>query len=764
MNVKINIKNENITIPEELLQVTNGDELLAHIFYNRGITDAGSVRQMLYEESYEPTRVSEFPDMDKAVEIISAHIISRSPIAVYGDYDVDGVTSTALLLQCIRNFSSKVIYHVPDRFSEGYGMNAGVIRDLAAKGIKLIVTCDCGISNMEEIKLAKELGMEVVVTDHHNLPDVLPPADVLLNPKLLPEGHKARDISGCAMAYFLSLAILQHYGREKEAGEYLDLIALSLVADVVNLRGENRHLLKKAIPKLFNTKRPGLTELFAIIEKNGKMHNEEDIAFQIAPRINAAGRMDTARLPVELLICSDFERARTIAQKIDLLNKERKRIQQDIIEQAVELVESYKKNKTVLVLYRESWHHGIIGIAAGKVCETYGKPAILLSLKDDGSTIVGSARSIEEIDIFQLIKECSSKLLKFGGHSQAAGLSLRREDLESFSQEIERVAEEKYFIRNEKQINVDAELALKAVDEELYERLRRIGPYGEGFEAPEFLTRGVSVVSDRRTDKNHHIMVLAGENDYRMQAVKWFGDDSDYSGKVLDITYKIGRNTYRENDHLQITLDHFDETSGKAQEAFSGCFADERGSSIHDVLARYDKPVIFYEGMQSDCPLENTYDRNRISAGCKNSTLVFLSTPANTKILREAIALVNPKTAVINFSVLPDYSFKSFIMNFMGIVKYVVAKENGRTKLEVLSSRMCVEESMIRAVLKYLKALGKLEFSIEENETSLFPCSKKPDSNYISIENSLKNALLEKNAYQKFILKLEIDKFMEYMK
>jgi single-stranded-DNA-specific exonuclease len=609
MDIKINILNKDVKIPEDVIQAANGDELIARIFFNRGYKTPEIIRQMLNEELYVPMKAFDFPRMDEAVDCVVDAIESNQLIAVYGDYDVDGVTSTVTLVQCLQSFTEKVIYHVPDRFFEGYGMNEEVIRSFADKGVALIITCDCGISNYNEVELAKNIGMKVVITDHHKLPDKLPKGDVILNPKLLPEGHNALNLPGCGMAYFLAIALFEHYKMENKNDELLDLLALALVADVVSLNGENRYLLKKALPVLFNTKRIGLPELFSIIKKTNTLETEEDIAFQIAPRINAAGRMDTAKLPVELFLCNDKQKAADMAQKIDVLNSERKRIQQDIIKQAEQLVENKKKNKTILVLFNEHWHHGIIGIAAGKIAEMYRKPAILLATKEDGYTVVGSARSTDGIDIYELLRECTDKLLKFGGHSMAAGLSLKMEDVEVFTSEIERLAEKHYSINPKTIVNADAELTLGQIDESLYNRLLSAGPYGEGFEPPKFVTKNISVMSDRRTERNHHIMVLAGENGVRLSAVKWFGEATDYAGKICDIYYKLGKNTHKGNSKLQPVIEYLNPEAEKTGYIFTGRFIDKRGAGVIDIINEYEDISVFYEGLGNTCKVENTINR-----------------------------------------------------------------------------------------------------------------------------------------------------------
>jgi len=763
LNIKINLLNKDVPIPTGLIEAADGDELIARIFYNRGYKNPDTVRQMLKDQYYVPTDVNEFKGMDKAVERILKAAEMGEKVCVYGDYDVDGVTSTVILVECLRLFLDKVVYHVPDRFTEGYGMNLEVIEKLADDGVTLIITCDCGISNINEINRAKELGMDVILTDHHNIPPELPKADVILNPKLLEEGHKARNMSGCAMAYFLCLALLKSKGLEEKAEEYLDMLALSLIADVVSLNGENRYLLKKAMPKLFNTKRVGLVKLLEIASKTSELSTEEDIAFQIAPRINAAGRMESASLPVELMLCTDPYKASEMAQRIDFLNSERKRVQQEIIDQAIEQVETKKKNKTVLVLYSDYWHHGIIGIAAGRICEMYRKPAIFLALKEDGKTVVGSARSVEEVNIYELIKECSDKLLKFGGHSMAAGLSLLKENLQEFVTEIELLAEKKHFIGDTVSVDVDMELEIDSITEELYERLMAAGPYGEGFEAPMFVSYRLKVLSDRKTEKNHHIMVLEGKSNTRISAVQWFGEDKSLQGKVFNVIYKINKNTYKGKSNLQLTLVHMIEGEGEASRVFNGEIIDERGSSINLLKEKYLQALFFYEGLSSKCPLPSAVDRFDIK---KADNLVFLSPPPNTEIFREIVTLSNPRNIIINFSVLPDYSFKGFVTNLLGLIKHAVTKDKGIAYIDTLAIKLGAEENIIKSGLKFLKAAGKIDYILSEDETMafLFKGNGTADINMVLAEKRLRNALLEKKAYQQFILKTEVENFKEYLK
>lgn len=763
MDIKVNVLNKGIVLDNGIVEACDGDFLLAKIFYNRGYKDPDTITQMLKEEYYIPTKTSEFPCIEKAVARMVRAIENKERICVYGDYDVDGVTSTVVLVECLRLFTENVEYHVPDRFTEGYGMNEEVIKNLGSRDVSLIITCDCGISNINEISMAKSLGMDVILTDHHNVPQNIPEADVILNPKILCEGHRARNISGCAMAYFLCLALLEEKNMALRGEDFLDLLALSLIADVVSLNGENRYLLKKGIPKIFNTDRVGLKCLIELAGQHGNLCSEEDIAFQIAPRINAAGRMETARLPVELFLSKNHQKAREMSSIIDYLNSERKRVQQNIIDQAIQMVENVKKNKTILVLYSEYWHHGIIGIAAGRICELYKKPAILLSLKEDGATVVGSARSIEEINVYELIKECSGRLLKFGGHSQAAGLSLLKENLDCFTKEIEIMAEKKHFIKDTINVNVDDELSLIDIDEDLYERLKLAGPYGEGFEAPKFYTRGVVVLSDRKTEKNHHIMVIENKNT-RIQAVKWFGEKESLEGQVYNIVYKVSRNTYRDTSKIQLTIEHMFLSEGAKDNYFNCKIIDGRNKDIATLYREYEDVQVFYEGVDNMCTFRETSTVNRHTIKESNN-LIFLSPPPNTEIFREVIAIANPQNVIINFSCCPQYSLKNFILNLLGILKHIINNDSGRGYTDEISLKLGVEDGILKSGLKYLRAKGMISYFLSQKETKLFVTKGSGEENNIGrLEANLKNALMEKYAYQKFILGLDVNKFIEYLK
>lgn len=754
---KINVKvlNKNEAMSPELISYCKS-ELIARIFYNRGFKTVEDIKKITEYQEYIPTTTKDFKDLEKAVELIFYHINNNHKICIYGDYDVDGVTSTAVLVETLKKFTSNICYHVPDRFTEGYGMNAGVIKSLFGD-IQLVITCDCGISNINEIGLAKELGMDVIVTDHHTIGDTLPDANIILNPKLLENTHPARNISGCCMAYFLCLGILEHAGLQGESEDLLDLVGLSLIADVVPLHGENRYLLKKGIPHIIETKRTGLRVLIDLISQNSKLETEQDIAFQIAPRINAAGRMESATLPVELLLTNDQIEALKISEKIDYLNTQRKNNQEEIFEEAKQMVEQKKKNKKILVLYSPHWHHGIIGIVAGKICENYNKPTILLSDKEDGELVVGSARSTDDINIYELLKNSQNKLNKFGGHSKAAGLSVKKEFLEDFIKEIEVNADIQFAQMNEINVEADMELDISNIDNHLYDVIRQGGPYGEGFDEPLFYSKTLEIITDRITQKGHHFFVLADTKNNRIEAVKWSLGMENVQGKTFDAVYTINLNTYKEQNKIQLGIKYLIESNKKLNiNVFSGDIIDRRQDNLYDIFKTYSGKV-YYEGLQSNQLQYDIIDsENLISC----DALILYSLPQTPELLREVVAKTNPRLLILNLSGTEDYEFNNYIKNFLSVVKHVIHNKKGEEYLNYFSKALCVQESIIKLTLNYLQDRGIIKYIID-NMSGLLTVDKGDniDNKNDYMKKKLIEELKEKTAYVNYLRKMPLEEF-----
>lgn len=743
--MKILLKNYNVKTPHELIEACNGNEFLARLLFNRGINTYEKALEILDETKYLPFEILDFPHIDKAVEIILNSIQDNEKILVYGDYDVDGVTATTVLTDGLKKIDADVIYHVPDRFSEGYGMNMEVINGLEHENVKLIVTCDCGISNFDEIDQAKKMGMKVVLTDHHTIGEKLPNADIIINPQLLEEGHKARNISGCAVAFYVIKAIYKRLGKEKLADNYLDLVALSLLADVVPLIDESRYLLKKGLPYLYNSERIGMK---ALLEQIGKpIESVEDISFQIAPRINAAGRMASATIPVEMFLTDDIEKAKEYAAEIETYNTDRKNIQKEIFEVANKIVEEDKKNKKILVIFGEAWHHGVTGIVAGKICELYRRPTIILTTTDDGENVVGSARSTEKVNIYEVLSKHKEYLTKFGGHSGAAGLSLSKDNLANFTKAIEQYADIYFEEVLDEKVYADISLNIADISEETLSLISKLEPYGEAFLSPLFCSKDTNIISDTIKGAGHHFMVIEDKAGDHINAVKWNSGMDSYQKQHVDLLYTVYKDTFNGNNEIKLKIEEIADYFDESQEHIK--YVNGIGRNIEEILTEYQHSEIYYQGPDKYKPDLLTKTLDNIEE-CE--VLILYSVPKNKEILKQLIKKTNASTVVTNYSYVPTYSLYEFEKMFLGNVKYLINNKKGITNIEKMANMLNIDEDFLLVFCEYMTKKGYIEFTKAEKNI-IFNKGNKKELIDKRLEETVKRYLLDKEAYVEFILK-----------
>ncbi len=429
-------------------------------------------------------------DMQVAVERLNLAIARKERIMVYGDYDVDGVTSVALVYRFISRYYSNIDYYIPDRYEEGYGVSKRGIDYAAETGVRLIIVLDCGIKAVEEITYAKECGIDFIICDHHVPDEVLPPAVAILNPKRRDNHYPYTHLSGCGVGFKFMQAFAADNGIEfNRLHELLDLCAVSIASDIVPVTGENRILAYHGLRRLNSNPSIGLQ---AIVEVCGLADREltmNDIIFRIGPRINASGRMQNGKEAVQLLVENDYSTALNQASHINLYNEARKDLDRKMTEQATEQVSAMKglEERRGIVIYNEEWHKGIIGIVASRVTEQYYRPAVVLTRSGDMAT--GSARSVTGFDVYKAVQSCADLLENFGGHTYAAGLTLRVENVPEFSQRFEAyVAEHILDEQTQPSLDITAVLDFNEVDFEFYKQLRKFAPFGPGNERPLFCT------------------------------------------------------------------------------------------------------------------------------------------------------------------------------------------------------------------------------------------------------------------------------------
>jgi len=546
--------------PEDVLKLSQEFGLppvIATIMMNRGITELHSFIHPSDEALLDPFMMK---GMTQATKRILKALENHEKIAIYGDYDVDGITSTAIMVRFLRSHNADVMYYIPDRLEEGYGINKKAIETIADNGVTLLITVDCGITAVTEIEYAKEKGIDTIITDHHECKDEIPDAYCLLNPKQPDCPYPFKKLAGVGVAFKLlqALTLEMRFHMRELIEEYVDLVAIGTVADVMPLVGENRIIVKKGLELLSYTMNKGIRALAEIAEINLSGVQTGTIGFMIAPRINAAGRMGDPRCAVELLLATDDMTARRYAEQLNNENRERQETEISILEEALEMIENTPsfRDDYVLVLAHENWHHGIIGIVASKISERFHKPCILIST--DNNTGKGSGRSIRAFNLFKALEHCQDCLQKFGGHDLAAGLSVAPEMIETFRKEINAYA--KNTLTEEDftpLLYIDSELPAQYININTAEKLSILEPYGMGNASPLFYAKKMTVSQVRSLSEGKHVKLSLRSGDFSVDAVGFNMGELNQTLKsddVIDIAFNLDINIYRGMRQLQVLL------------------------------------------------------------------------------------------------------------------------------------------------------------------------------------------------------------------
>lgn len=536
----------------------------ARIIRNRDVIEENDIERYLHgtvRDLYNPHLLK---DMDRAAALIMEKIAAGMNIRIVGDYDIDGVCSTYLLYRGISRCGGKVSFQIPERIRDGYGINESIIEKAKADGVDTIVTCDNGIAALEQIRLAKELGMTVIVTDHHEVvrsddgAQILPEADAVVNPKQEGCEYPFKEICGGVVAYKLVQVLYEMAGvsRDEWAG-MLEFAAIATVGDVMKLRDENRIIVKWGLKQMQNSRSLGLKALVEACGLDISALTAYHIGFVIGPCLNASGRLQTAKLALELLLCEDEMAAAGMAAELKILNEERKTMTQDGVEEALMQVESLYADDSVLVVFLPECHESLAGIIAGRVREAWSRPTFVLTRGEDG--VKGSGRSIEAYHMYEALCGVQDLLLKFGGHPMAAGFSLREEDVEEFRRRLNRQADLKPedFIAK---VWIDVAMPLEYISENLVNELKVLEPFGQGNEKPQFAQKNLSIRSSRVLGKNRNAVKLAlvTENGLAMDGMLFTEGDrfmEELEGKRrIDVIYYPDINEYNGNRTLQIVI------------------------------------------------------------------------------------------------------------------------------------------------------------------------------------------------------------------
>lgn len=555
---------------EQLAQTTGLSPLLTQVLLNRGIETPEQIRVYLDPDSQElPSPLEDFPDLPISLELLINAINQRQRIAICGDYDADGMTSTALLLRALRFLGARVDYAIPSRMNEGYGINERIVEDFHDEGVSLILTVDNGIAAHKPIARARELGLAVIITDHHDLPPLLPDANAILNPKLIAETSPYRSMAGVGVAYVLALSLAQSFDQTRELRDILlELFTLGTIADLAPLLGVNRRWVKRGLQLLPKSKLAGVQALIQVAGLSGEKNlKPEAIGFRLGPRINAVGRLADPQIVIELLITDDDGVALEQAMKCEQINKQRQQLCEQIERDAIEAYEHGSldaKDDRVLLLVQPGWHHGVIGIVASRLVERYGVPVFIGTYEDEAQQhIRGSARSIPEFHVFEALEFCKDLMIKSGGHKAAGGFSFEASQLDAIRSRLRTFAHQSLKVEHLKPlVTVDAQANLNQIDLSFYTQIDALHPCGMENPDPVFWTPNVRISDQKLIGKGHLKLMVCQEDlaadefsvGHKLTAIAWRWGEYYPFPKYLDIAYRVRTNEWNGDVSVQLEI------------------------------------------------------------------------------------------------------------------------------------------------------------------------------------------------------------------
>lgn len=720
--------------------------LIAQTLVRRGITTLNSARAFLHPDS-QPS--ASFPNIEPAVERIQVAIRNNEMICVWGDFDVDGQSSTTLLVQALRALGANVMYYIPIRGKESHGVHVESLQPIIDSGATLLVTCDTGITAHAAIEYANSRGVDVVVTDHHDPGETLPPAQSIIDPKLLDAGHSLGTLAGVGVAYKLAEALLIE-NHESEIANLLDLVALGLIADVALLKGETRALAQRGIQALRNTERLGLKVMAELAGANLETLTEETIGFTFAPRLNALGRLSDANPAVELLLTDDPARARVLATQIEGLNAQRRLLTTQVYEAAEALL---RKNpgwltEPAIVLSQMNWPGGVVGIVANRLVDRYHKPAILLSESEDG-ILRGSARSVEGLHVTEAIASQKDVLLGFGGHPMAAGLSLAKENLSPFRKGFYKAVEKQLgdITREEPTLKIDAWLDLNEINLEFASALEALAPFGAGNPSLTMATRNVKMKSVTTLGKaREHLKLWVEDESGTVRDILWWGgagEELPEEGSIFDIAYSLRASTFRGEKQVSLQFEEFRITEESPIEV------RKRELEIEDWRADGLKieglptgTLIWAEGA------DKAKGRSRYELHEAVEFAVY-TTPPSSQALREALEIVKPHKIHL-FGISPQQErTDEFLARLAGLAKYAINQRAGKVTVQELAAVTGQREGAVQIGLEWLAAGGHVSAQ-KESDTYLLSKGNGETNQYLQKElyTAVKGILQETAAYR----------------
>jgi single-stranded-DNA-specific exonuclease len=737
--------------------------LVAQTLTRRGILTLDSARAFLHPDTI-PS--ASFPGIEPAVERILEAIHNNEMICVWGDFDVDGQTSTTLLVQTLRTLNANVTYYIPIRGKESHGVHIESLKPIIDNGAKLIVTCDTGITAHEAIEYANSRDVDVVVTDHHDLGETLPNAKAIVNPKLLPDDHLLKNLAGVGVAYKLAEALLSqrlNVEGQRLSEDLLDLVALGLIADVALLAGETRSLAQKGIQTLRNTKRLGLKVISELSSTNLETLTEETIGFTFAPRLNALGRLSDANPAVELLLTTDPARARILAAQIEGLNAQRRLLTSQVTEAAEAQLRQNPELLTepAIVLSHPNWPGGVVGIVANRLVDRYHKPTILLNESEDG-ILRGSARSVEGLHVTEAITANKDLLLSFGGHPMAAGMALQKENLTAFRKGLGKAIEKQLgeIVFEEPSLQIDAWLELNELNLELAHAIEMLAPFGAGNPKLTLATRGVTMKSVSTIGKaKEHLRLTVEDESGNTQSILWWsgaGEDLPEAGSKFDIAYSLRASTFRGEKQVTLQFEEFRVVEEKPVEIQKSKLEIRDLRLQPSLLNLQPSTLIWAEGGDKSVGTPR-YELHQADE------FAIYTTPPSPVELRKVLEIVKPGMVYVFGKPPATEKPDEFLSHLAGLCKFVLNQRNGKVSLQELAAAMAAREGAVRIGLEWLAAGGHLAVTGDAGADALVLSRGNGETNqYLQKELfiAVKGILEETAAYREYFSRASIEAIM----
>ena len=755
--------------------------LAKEILVRRGFGELSAAKAFLDPDEYTPTDGWEMPDLRVAVDRVNQAKNKGESICVWGDFDVDGQTSTALLVQTLRAIGADVHWHIPVRATESHGIKIPYLKEVIDNGAELILTCDTGVSEVEAVDYANSRGVDVVITDHHDLPETLPNAVAVVDPKRLPEEHPLATLPGVGVAYLLAKKLLEN--REKKVGknekqntqhatrntfhvsrltpaDLLDLVALGITADVADLYGDTRYLLQRGLIALRQTNRIGLQTLYELAGINPLTVNEGDIGFGIAPRMNAIGRLGDANIMVDFLTTENPSQARVIATQLEGLNTQRRLLTSQVYRAAEAQIRDNPalKETAALVLAQKDWPAGVIGITASRLVERYRKPVILLSIGEDGLAR-GSARSVEGIHITEAIAAQKDILHGFGGHPMAAGMALDAENIPAFRRRISRsiTAALGTEAPPEAALVIDAWLPLNELSLALSAELTKLAPFGPRNPTLTLAARDLTLVNIAKMGRNkEHLRLTVKDRDDNAQSILWWnGADEELPAKEsrFDLAFKMRTGEYKGQPQLTLEMVDF-----RVTEEIERVESREKREVIRLKIEEFEglkveSLQVFVEG-KAEIEGKNRYELE------KSAELAIYTSPPSNRVWQAILEQVQPQKIYLIGIDPPEFTPQEFLTHLAGLVKYTLAKKNGQTTISALATVTAQREATIRLGLEWLAAGGQVVVEVDGDDVKLMKNEEFRMQNFEYAQAELflavKGLLAETVAFRKWLREKEL--------